>query len=224
MRWTRMPWPAKASAAYLFADVSSNNPSFNAVQYASAGHLLIAIKATQGATYVNPSYGRWCVDAHRCRLAVAHYHFVDGVDPVAEAQHFWAETRPHYVAKTDRLVVDIEDPALQKLGRDAPGWLHSFDRELHRLSGVWAEGYTFKDALTPDLRLTSGKWWVASYGNQWPSGARRALPNGSLWAWQYADGGPAGPAGPRGAAGIGACDMSVLSPPIVTLLRKSLKR
>lgn len=223
-RWTAMPWPAKASPAFLMADISSHNPAFNAAAYSSAGHLAIAIKATQGTNYINPSFGAWCVAAHRHRLAVVHYHFLDGLSTgVSEARWFWSEVRPHFTGGLDRLVVDFEEPALGTLAAYGPAYLQEFDRELHRLSGISCEGYTFKSALTARLRLNSGAWWVAAYGDQWPAGALRKLPNGTLWGWQFTDG-QIGARGPRAAAGIGHCDLSVLNPAIVRALRKALHR
>lgn len=223
MIWQRMPHPSHAPERFLFADISSNNASFDAQKYASAGHLLIGIKATQGRGFVNPDWSAWVRDAHANRLAVLHYHFVDGSGAVSEANHFWMTARQHFDASRDRLAIDFENPALARLGAAAPGYLAEFDHQLHHLSGIHAIGYTFRSALSAALRVDSGKWWVAAFGNQWPAGARRRLPSGTLWAWQFTDG-EIGADGPRGAAGIGRCDVSVLSPPIVNLLRKTLRR
>jgi GH25 family lysozyme M1 (1,4-beta-N-acetylmuramidase) len=220
MRWQPMPWPDKAKAPYLFADISSNNPSFNAPAYASAGHLMIMIKATQGISYVNPRWFEWVQAARAARLAVTHYHFCDGTAARTEADHFWRTIRPHFKRSCDRLVIDIENPALAQLGPNAASYLATLDSELARLSGLQAIGYTFKSALNPHLRIRSGKWLVAAWGNQWPAGMFRRLPNGTLWGWQFTDG-QVGANGPRGLAGIGQCDISVLSPPIVSLIRRS---
>lgn len=222
MRWTRMAWPRKAKPDALAADISSNNRSFNAHQYASAGHLLIIIKATQGTNFTNPTHQVWTRDAHAAGLAVMHYHFCDGASPLLEAQHFWATVKPLW-RNGDRLAIDFEQPALGALGPRGPAYLAALDHELHKHSGQWAIGYTFASALSPSLRVQSGKWWVAAFGNTWPARARRQLPNGTMWAWQFTDG-LEGAQGPRGAAGIGQCDMSVLSPPIVQLLHKTLHR
>ena len=218
-RWQPMAYPAHAATAELFADISSNNSQFDAHKYASAGHLMIAIKATEGTGYANPYWPRWTIDAHTQRLAVTHYHYCrpDQSDPKLEAQRFWDCVRPHFAAKTDRLALDIETDN----EADWPAYLAEVDAELHRLSGIDAIGYTYAAAITPQLQLRSGKWWIASYGTSQPSGARRKLANGSLWAWQYTDGHVNPSHGPTAAAGIGHCDMSVLSPAIIALIKRA---
>lgn len=222
-RWQRMPHPSNAQAGYLFADISNNNAvAFNAHAYASAGHLLIGLKASEGTTFTDGTHGLRADTAHGARVAVLHYHFCSGFDAINEARHFWTVVKPKW-KNGDRLAIDIEQPALGRLGGRAPAYLSAFDQELHKLSGQEAIGYTFRSALSSSLKVRSDKWWVAAFGNVWPAGARRHLPSGTMWAWQYTDG-TIGAAGPRGAAGIGRCDMSVLSPPIVALLRKTLHR
>lgn len=222
-RWRAMPHPSHASPAYLFADLSSNNGAnaYNAAAYAKAGHLLIGLKATEGVGYVNPYYHGWAAAAHANRTAVLHYHFCDMGNPVAEAHHFWTIVKPNW-KNGDRLAIDIET----KLSGNAAAWLAEFDGCLKAQSGIEATGYTFRSALDSyGLKVRSGKWWVASYGGPWPAGPFRRLPRGeTMWAYQYTNG-VDGIAGPRTLTGIaGRCDVSVLSPPIVTLLQKTLKR
>lgn len=218
-----MPHPDRAKPAFLFADISSNNAGFDAGAYARAGHLLIAIKATEGNTFVNPDWQTWSIAAHRARLAVMHYHFCTGVSPIAEAAHLWNTIRLGFNPRIDRIAIDFEQPAISRLGSRGPAYLAELDQQIHKLSGVWSIGYTFASELSPQLQVHSRKWWVASFGNKWPAGRFRKLPAGTMWAWQFTDG-TAGADGPRGAAGIGRCDVSVLSPPIVSLLKHSLRR
>ena len=217
-----MAYPSKASSADVFADISDNNLGFDAQQYASAGHGLIAIKATQGQHVISPSWAQWTQAAHSERVAVAHYHFCQLENPRLEAEHFWETIRPHFKPGWDRLVLDLEVGPQS----DWPLYLSVLDNELERLSGLQAIGYTFASGLSPQLEIRSGKWWVAAWGTAQPGGRLRQLPNGTLWAWQYAQGFPAvhPSGGPAAAAGIGACDMSVLAPPIVSLIRKATRR
>lgn len=227
-RWRPMPHPNRAPAAFLFADISSNNgglTAFNPTAYSKAGHLLIGIKATEGDSYVNPMHYAWTVGAHGAHVAVLHYHFVTGkTTAAAEAAHFWANVKSSFDHRCDRLAIDFEGPAFTALGSRSAGYLSAFDAELHKLSGQWAIGYTFRSALSSGLRVRSGKWWVASFGSTWPAAKFRRLPDGTMWAWQFTDG-KLGAPGPRGLTGIaGTCDVSVLSPPIVVLLRKALRR
>lgn len=217
-----MAAPARARSRETFADISSNNGGFNARAYAAAGHLLIAIKATESTDFTTPLYSAWVDAAHEARLGVLHYHFAhsDNGEPVQEARYFWEHVRPHFHPRTDRLAIDLETGAPARW----PAWLSAFDNELHRYSTLEAIGYCFGWAL-PELKLRSGKFWIPSWGSHQPSGAFRRVPGGTLWGWQYTNGvtDPAG--GPTTAAGIpGRCDMSVLSPAIVRSLGRALKR
>lgn len=221
-----MPAPRRAPANYLMADISANNGTgaFNAGHYSAAGHLAIAVKATEGTGYVNPLHASWSDGAHEHRLGVVHYHFAHPElgNPAGQAQHFWATVRPHYRKAVDRLVVDIEVGPLA----DWPGWLRAFDDELHRYSTINAAGYTFASAPLEELELRSREWWLASWGAKQPSGAFRRLPgHQSLWAWQMYGGTVNPSGGPEGAAGIaGRCDMSVINPAYVRALKAALKR
>jgi hypothetical protein len=152
-------------------------------------------------------------------------HFVTGkTTGVTEAQHFWENVKASFNPRVDRLAIDFEGPAFTALGSRSGGYLAAFDGELHRLSGEWAVGYTFRSAISAGLHVRSEKWWVASFGGSWPAGPFRRLANGTMWAYQFTDG-KIGAPGPRGLTGVaGTCDVSVLSPPIVALLQKALRR
>lgn len=203
-----MASPAKASEEQLVADISGNNSAFSAAQYASAGHILITVKATEGTYYTNPKWEEWVVQAHEHKLAVNHYHFARPEDgnPVGQAQHFWAVVRPHFTPGLDRVMVDIETGTLA----DWPAWLKAYDDELHRLAGLETIGYTYASAISHLLVLRSRLWMVAAWGTQRPA-KRLTLACGTLWGWQYTGGQGAPSGGPLGTAGIpGACDLTVL--------------
>jgi lysozyme len=217
-----MAAPNKAVEHQLVADISANQTSFNAAAYASAGHLLITIKATEGLGYVNPRWEEWTMQAHQHGLAVNHYHFTNPAPSgVAQAQRFWDTVRPHFTKGLDRVMVDIEtgDQA------DWPGFLEDYDQELHRLSGLDTIGYTFASALSPRLRLRSKLWMVAAWGRQRPVSSRLRLPCGTLWGWQYTGGQGSPSGGPQTAAGIpGFCDLTVLRNQTVRNLQHDLKK
>jgi len=199
--------PRGATEAQLAADISSNNASFDPAIYASAGHLLITIKATEGIGYTNPEWDQWAHEAHQHKLAVNHYHFAQLVDPIEEARHFWLTIRKRFKTGVDRVMIDIETGDQEHW----PVFLERFDTELHRLSGLEAIGYTFAAALSPALRLRSNLWMVAAWGTQRPGTARLTLPCGRLWGWQYTGGQGSPSGGPVKAAGIpGEIDLTVL--------------
>jgi GH25 family lysozyme M1 (1,4-beta-N-acetylmuramidase) len=209
MSWHRMSSPADAKAGELFADISANQSTFNAAAYASAGHRLIMIKATQGENYLNPAHASWTTSAHLHGLAVAHYHFCELSNPLLEARAFWERVRPVFDPARDRLVLDLE------IGNPAtwPTYLRELDNELLRYSTLKAVLYTFASAVSPQLVVRSGKYHLAAWGTRQPSGPfRRLINGGTLWAWQYTDDEIDPAAGPRAFAGIGPCDGSVLNP------------
>lgn len=211
-----VPAPAKATNVYLFADLSANNGGvFDARAYRSAGHIAIALKATQGTKFVDPRWSERTTAAHTHRVAVCHYHFCQLDNPVSEARHFWDTVRPRFNHHVDRLAIDLE------IGeeKDWPHYLTELDTELIRLSGQHAIGYTFASALNRNLRVSSGLWWAAAWGPDRP-----ATPGAKLWGWQYASP-PYDPShGPASAVGIAErCDMSVMRPVTVARIQKGAK-
>lgn len=175
----------------LFADLSNNNPSLDAVAYAKAGHLLLGLKVTEGVTFDDEDHARLSVSAHKAGVAVAHYHFAqpNANSAVAEARHFWRKAEPHFREKTDYLVLDLE-----VMHRDGPRacrkWARAFNREVRRISGhrcVLYTGRAFLEELGPRIRSTRDgfhRFWVAEYGPRL-NGVPWARP---VWAWQRTDG------------------------------------
>lgn len=192
-----------------FADISNNNASFDAAAYRGAGHVLIAIKATEGATFIDEKHALWARAAHAQGLAVMHYHYGRPDHHPrgnTEAAHFWRVAKP--VSRPgDLLCVDLEVHAPLGPHQDA-FYLRGFQEELRKVSGHGVIAYTY-DGYLEDSSLTldvpGSRWWVAKYGGPKPKpGAGRRL-----WAWQYTDGKEG--AGPHEFAGIGRCDGSVLN-------------
>lgn len=164
-----------------FSDVSSNNGSFSAPQYASAGHTIVAIKATEGTGYTNPFYREWVHDAHEHGLAVIHYHFAlpqDG-DPSAEAEHFISTVRPEFKRPGDYLAFDVEQGTITQ----AKDWIGPA-YEFVRSQGYHPWLYTFLSFYEQGLTIPSHEYWLAAWGNERPS-VRRGH---NLLAWQYTDG------------------------------------
>lgn len=205
----------------LFADISSNNASFDAAQYKAAGHLAIGIKATEDRDFVNPKYGAWVADAHRHNLGVFHYHFArpENGQPDGQAEHFWNTVRDHFRRPGDFVVVDVEtsSPANGKQ------FTIEYDKHLRKISGTHPILYTFLSYFQEGgLTISSGDAWIAAWGRVQP-GRNWDVPGPEdLWAWQYTDG-HSGPT-PHSFAGIpGTCDGSRLNPETTAHLRRNLK-
>lgn len=201
----------------LMADISSNNQSFNAAQYASAGHVAVAVKATEYSDYTNPRYVEWTTAAHEHGLAVIHYHFArpENGNPLAETQHFWETVKPHFRRPGDYVVMDVETGSYEQ----ARSWTMAADLELRRISSThpWIYApYAYYDGA--DLRAAARCYWVAAWGDREPK-ARRG---DTFTAWQRTDG-VTGPA-PHSLAGVGRCDVSVINRTFAKQLKRDYDR
>src|ERR1700722_5693356 len=114
----------------LFADISSNNPTFNAKEYAAAGHVIVAIKASEGTSFADPKHRGWCLAAGMHHLAVIHYHFgrPDRSSGSEEAD-FFLEVTKGLLGPRDYVVYDGERASNGEFGLD-PAHCRDFDRTI----------------------------------------------------------------------------------------------
>lgn len=194
----------------VFADISSNNPYFNAAAYAADGHVLISIKVSQGSHYVNADWHAWAHQAHIHKVAVAHYHFADGggYGQGEDQAHFFLDnlhTSKVYHQRYDRIVLDIEQ--MSKC-TDPVGFVKGFERvciERGHHSLILYSDAGYLEQYGVGLRPSSGKLWVAAYPT---------LPHGwwgdNPWAHQYTDDATE-PLHDKAVGVLGPHDMSVLS-------------
>lgn len=188
-----------------FADLSNNNAHFDAQAYRKAGHLLVALKASEGVGFMDPLYRKRRHEAHAARLAVVHYHFArpdrhpgraGGKD---EAHAFLAAIKGG-VGKRDALCIDVERGSNAQASQ---GYLDEFANQLKRI-------YPHKPLILYRSRanhtnLKDSRNWVAAY-----DGHRMALLAGvGTWAHQFTDGTIG--AEPHSCAGVGRCDISRLN-------------
>lgn len=203
----------------LFADISSNNADFDAVAYRADGHLLVAIKATEGLTYVNPKHRSWCLHAGMHHVGVVHYHFGRpdlGNSPGDEAVHF-LRTVHGLAGGRDYLVLDCERPAPTGFRAD-PAWCNAFAQRVSELSRFHVILYASRSLLSESdawLPANSRRVWEADWSSQ-PDWA----PTGYSVAFRQFTNGVAGP-GPHGLAGVGRCDVSWMSLRVFDRLRCS---
>lgn len=192
-----------------FADISSNDREFNAAQYAAAGHLLVAIKATEGTDYINPRHRSWCLHAGLHHVAVAHYHFArpDWNDVAeTEAKHFLEAALP-LAGGRDYLVLDLERATAQGWSHD-PAWSFNFDKYVQAHSRFRTILYASAGLLRESDGWLAGddrRVWCAD----WSDAPNYAPPGYNCIFRQYTDGvhGPA----PHVFAGIGRCDGNIMS-------------
>lgn len=192
-----------------FADVSSNNGRINIQDYSRAGHCLLAIKATQGSGYVNPYHSEQCKIAHEFGLTVLHYHWLDTSAVGPQIENFRTTYLPHW-RDGDYPGFDAEEEDL------TTGFINKTLANYKLLTTHDPVGYVplvkLEGLVIPGKRL-----WFPDYNlNQYvPTG------NGfKLWSWQFTDG-QKGQL-PHRCAGIGNCDISVLSrgPALALYIRK----
>lgn len=214
-------------AHLLFADLSNNNgdqDTFHGHAYKSAGHKVIALKVSEGASFVDPRHAAWAHAAHAAGLAVIHYHFArpEAGNPIGQATHFKQALADHFIKGRDRLCIDLET-SMPSEGR---AWLREFETQLSRLKVDTHDdliGYTFKSYFEEgELTIASNAWWIAAWGALMRD--REGLGRGQyLWAQQYTNG-VVGP-DPHVFAGIrGHCDGSVINRRSMSLIEKALGR
>jgi GH25 family lysozyme M1 (1,4-beta-N-acetylmuramidase) len=187
------------SNALLMADVSSNQGPIDVAMLHRAGYRALAVKATEGASYVNPYYAAAVDEAHRLGMTVVHYHFgVASATGVGQARHFLAVVTRHVQTRRDWLACDTEgQPASYQQWPQPDGarlfteaFLHVvwdqaprvglLKRRVRRL--IYGPPYFLRDA---GVRPAHGeRLWVADY-----SGHPSLIPPGwKTWTvWQFTD-------------------------------------
>jgi GH25 family lysozyme M1 (1,4-beta-N-acetylmuramidase) len=192
-----------------FADLSSNNgpktqADFDA--YAKGGHNLVALKATEGAKYVNPLFIEQVRFAKRAGLIVLPYHFAqpDQSSAKAQAEHFVHTCRRaglrmgprrRFWFLRDELPGCLDYEVASKRSDDA--WIAAFGHVYHGLTDHGsikgmngAEGPTVYGGSVIRENVTgtlSTFFWLAAYvtspADYWPRLSDHYL----RWAWQYSE-------------------------------------
>lgn len=184
----------------VVVDVSHHNgPNLDFAAAAAAGILGVIHKATQGVSIVDPEWAANRAGALAAGLMFGSYHFGDGSDGGAQAQHFLASVGPN---PGELLALDLESnsagPSMTLEEAKA------FVTVIFNTIGKWPvlySGHDLKDMLNqnPDPVLANCPLWLAQYG------PAAVLPPG--WAdwtlWQYTDGAVGNP---PPVDGIGQCD------------------
>ena len=180
-------------------DLSHHNGKVN---FAKAAESLIGViqKATQGETFVDPTYAKNRKAALDNGLLFGAYHFGTGASGVSQAAHFLKTVGN--VEKTV-LVLDFEDnhAGTSMTLEEARAFVTHIKSETGRFPGFYS-GHTIKKALgtTVDPILSQCWFWLAQYG---PTAV--VPPCWKKWTlWQYTDG-AIGPE-PHEVDGVGRCD------------------
>jgi lysozyme len=181
-------------------DVSHHNgPNLDFGAAAAAGIQGVIQKATQGVAGADPSFSANRTGILAAGLLFGSYHFGDGSDGGAQANHYLSVANP---ASNELVALDLEDnPAGPSMTLEEA---RAFVTTIFNTIGKWPvlySGHTLKAMLGghPDAVLANCPLWLAQYG---PSAV---LPPGwNAWSlWQYTDGAQPGS---QPVNGIGHCD------------------
>lgn len=148
----------------LIVDLSSNNkkPNFKLLAQHVQG---VWLKATEGVTYVNPTYHAWKDEAEHYGLRVGAYHFARPADSaVASARRFCDVVA---VSRRDlRPVLDFEtwDDALTPAQHET--WARTFNNVLIQELGQIPAFYSYGPFIARlGLKTPIGNGlWEANYG------------------------------------------------------------
>lgn len=204
---------ANPNAKY-FADIYEGDAPIDLAKYKAAGHSLIILKASEGATFQDHTFVKRFGEAGKLGLTRFVYHFArpgNGNKPDAEAKNLVdAIKKAGKLKADDRIVLDWEDPKFENKKGDV--WVASFIKEVARLgytvrvlySGGWYLPGTL-EKWPVDQNKKPLRYWHANYSSS-PESNVPEIAKKNLWAVQFTDG-QTGPT-PHTCDGIGHCDVS----------------
>lgn len=208
---------ARRDGAYLppvtadaVIDISHHQRDADFAAAKAAGIAAVILKASQGVSWVDPVFVERAEAVVKAGLLLGAYHFLDGSDSRAQADHFFDTVAGCCAGAL--LALDLErSPA----GTSAtPDQAASAAERIHGQTGRWPVIYVGRWSLpAPHPVLARCPLWLPEYGSDpvCPPGWRR-------WhLWQHTDG-RAGLA-PLPVPGIGRCDRSRYAGPSADLAR-----
>jgi len=189
-------------------DLSHHNKISSFDEARADGIFGVLHKATQGATFVDPTYTSHRTDAVKAGLKWGAYHFGVAGDAIAQADHLLQTAGPGIP-----LVLDFEgNPQGQDMTLpEAEHFVHHLHEKTGRWPGLYS-GHTLKEALAkasitaPEQTVLSNCWlWIAQYS------AAPLIPKvWKMWTlWQYTDGAHGN--APHEVQGVGRCDRDIFN-------------
>lgn len=148
--------------ADLVLDLSNNNENPNFKTLAASGIKGVMLKASEGATFVDPVYAGWSKRARAAGLRVGPYHFAqpNGGDPIAEARHF-AKCFGTLARRDFRPALDLEANPGGLSWSQLVTWSRAFNQELYKVSGHLPMFYASKgwiQAMGADVPIGAALW------------------------------------------------------------------
>lgn len=181
-------------------DLSHHNGTVDLQAAKAAGIMGVLHKATQGTTYVDPTYQAHREQAEQAGLMWGAYHFGTGDDVGQQVDHFIHTVAP---GPCDLLVLDFENnPSGTSMSlQQAEQFVSEVQSRTGRWPGLYSGNY-IKELLgsAHNAVLAQCWFWLSEYGP-----TARVPANWNTWTmWQYTDG-AIGPE-PHAVPGIGNCD------------------
>src|SRR5215212_6061446 len=126
-------------------DISHHNGTVNLDRAKEDGILGVIQKATQGRTFVDPTYKRNRLKAQNAGLLWGAYHFGTGSDGIKQAEHFLNIVQPD---DDTLLVLDFEaNPTGPSMTlEEARAFVTHVNGEIGRFPGLYA-GHFLKEIL-----------------------------------------------------------------------------
>jgi len=153
-------WVATCAAALDGIDISGHQAALD-VRTVKADFVII--KATEGKTYVNPSWARHAEQARQSGKRIGFYHFArpdSGNDAITEAEHFLSVVRPYI--KRAILALDWERSVSQVSW--AKRWLDYVQTQTGVKPFIYMSMSVVKDHPWRDVANAGYPLWVARWG------------------------------------------------------------
>jgi len=146
-----------------------------------AGIVGVIHKATEGDSYVDPTYTPRRRLARDAGLEWGAYHFLRPGDMEAQAHYFLAKAKPD---ENTLLAADHEDAGVSL--NDLKLFLRTVNNALPQVPLLYS-GNLIKEQLgnNRDAELANYRLWLAQYTSGQPSWPKATWP--SWWLWQYTD-------------------------------------
>lgn len=189
----------------LVVDLSHHDAASDYARVKAAGIVGVIFKATEGATYTDPTYVEQQKAAKMDGLLWGAYHFADASSVNKQIDNFMRFACPD---PDELFCLDWEDNPSgggKMSVADAKTWIAAVETELKRPGEcVIYSGNTAKEALgnTVDAFFGARRLWLCQYSanpvcqKSWKK----------YWLWQFTDG-ASGPS-PHSIPGIGNCDIN----------------
>jgi lysozyme len=166
----------------VIVDLSHHNPEPDWEKLQAGGVIGVILKATEGTSYIDPTFGSRRQMAKQAGLACASYHFLKRGNARGQMMHYLDVVGP---VPGERVIIDYEASGLTL--NELEDAVEALARQPLNLQITVYSGHLIKDQLGSDKNVLLSDFtslWIAQYGTtvKWPTGT---WPVWSLW--QFTD-------------------------------------